>query len=144
MTRKRIDNHSTEFGLWLREQNALDSSKGFIATNLDYMWKNYKNNLWMYLEEKRYNSVLRSPQIGLFLKADTSVQDENYKGFHLIVFEKTSPDDGAVFLDGKKITTEDLISFLRFEKPKEWYESYFSKNKNKTTANVGALAVATI
>jgi hypothetical protein len=44
MTRKRYDNHSTEFGLWLREQEELKSSLGFVATNLDFIWSNYKTN----------------------------------------------------------------------------------------------------
>ena len=43
MTQKRRDDHSTEFGLWLREQDDLDSKKGYIATNIDYVWINYKS-----------------------------------------------------------------------------------------------------
>ena len=62
MTRKRYDKHSTEFGLWLREQKELDSKFGYVATNLDYMWKNYKTGLWMFLEEKRYNGQLTFSQ----------------------------------------------------------------------------------
>jgi len=59
MTRKRNDSHSTEFGLWLREQNEIDSSLGYLATNIDFMWTNYKTGQWMILEEKRYESKVK-------------------------------------------------------------------------------------
>ena len=66
MTRKRNDKHSTEFGLWLREQECIDSSKGFIATNLDYVWSNYKTGEWLLIEEKRYNKDMTRAQVDQF------------------------------------------------------------------------------
>ena len=116
MTRKRNDEHSTEFGLWLREQKELESSLGFVASNLDYIWGNYKTGKWMLLEEKRHGRDVTYSQKQLFKKIHAACNgSENYVGIHLVVFENTSPDDGKIWLDRKEITKEDLILFLRFE-----------------------------
>lgn len=116
MTQQRRDNHSTEFGLWLREQSQIDSKLGFTATNIDYMWQNYKTGEWMLIEEKRYMAQVKFPQSKMFDILNKSIKDVKYKGLHFIVFEKTSPYDGRVYLDGKEVSVEQLVKFLRFEK----------------------------
>jgi hypothetical protein len=117
MTRQRLDNHSTEFGLWLREQPELDSSLGFITSNLDYIWSNYKTEEYMLIEEKRFCAQLSLSQKKLFDKIDKNCRnDRDYKGFHKLIFQNTSPEDGAIILCDKIITKEQLIKFLRFEK----------------------------
>lgn len=116
MTKQRNDSHSTEFGIWLREQPEIDSKLGFLATNIDYMWRNYKTNKWMLIEEKRYNSVPSFWQRSMFaILHRLCNMDKNFKGFHLIVFEKTSPEDGKIYLDKREITRNELLQFLRFE-----------------------------
>lgn len=100
MTRKRNDNHSTEFGLWLREQRNIDSKFGYIATNIDYIWRNYKTGQWMIIEEKRYNTDVTFAQRKTFETINRSINDVNYKGFYILIFEKTSPDDGRIFIRG--------------------------------------------
>lgn len=117
MTQKRYDNHSTEFGLWLREQKEIDSKLGYITTNIDYLWQNYKTGLWMLIEEKRYMSFPKKWQHGLFKTIHKSINCKNnkYKGIHLLQFEKTSPEDGRIFLDTKEISVKELIKFLKFE-----------------------------
>lgn len=56
-TRQREDNHSTEFGLWVRKQPELDSRHyGIDGENLDFIWFKYKSAKLMLLEEKRYMS----------------------------------------------------------------------------------------
>lgn len=123
MTRKRNDKHSTEFGLWLREQECIDSSKGYIATNLDYIWGNYKTGEWLLIEEKRYNKCMTRTQTEQFKTLhDAAANDVNYKGFYLIVFENTSPDDGYVKINGEIVSSSDLVSFLMFDKK---IKSYF-------------------
>lgn len=117
MTQKRFDSHSTEFGLWLRKQKSIDSSLGYIATNVDYVWRNYKTGDWMLIEEKRYMSKVKRWQQEIFdLLAWCSQHHPKFCGFHTLQFEKTSPEDGAIFLDGQKITKKDLINFLQFKK----------------------------
>jgi len=115
MTEQRHDDKSTEFGLWLRRQSEIDSSLGFIATNLDYMWENYNTGYWMLIEEKRHNSKCKPWQDRMFKKIDSKIVDPNYKGFHKIIFENTNPDDGKISLDGVDITKDQLIRFLRFQ-----------------------------
>ncbi len=114
-TRKRYDEHSTEFGLWLRRQNEIASSIGFIATNLDYIWCNYKTGEWMLIEEKRHGGILKLFQKQLFDRIDKLCrQDKLYHGFHILVFQNTNPDDGKIWLDGKVITKEQVLEFLQF------------------------------
>ena len=116
MTQQRRDKHSTEFGLWLRQQKKIDSGLGFVATNIDYLWRNYKTGKWMLIEEKRYGRRPRFPQTALFELLDRACgNDNNYCGFHYLVFENTSPDDGNIFLDNIAISKDELIKFLRFE-----------------------------
>lgn len=116
MTLRRFDEHSTEFGLWLRKQPEIDSKLGYLASNIDYMWRNYKTGLWMLIEEKRHNSLPKFWQKSMFkILFNLCKLDKNFKGFHLIVFENTSPDDGKIFLNRKEINRDDLIKFLKFE-----------------------------
>ncbi len=115
MTQQRRDTHSTEFGIWLRNQSQIDSSLGFTATNIDYMWQNYKTGEWMLIEEKRYMTSVKFPQSKMFEILHRAISDSKYKGLHILIFEKTSPYDGKVYLDGKEVTVEQLVSFLRFE-----------------------------
>lgn len=115
MTIRRIDSHSTEFGLWLREQEELDSTKGYRATNIDYLWKSNKTGEYMLVEEKRHGSCVKDWQAQIFKQLDSALKtDKNYKGFHTLIFENTSPEDGYVLLDGKKITRQQVIKFLQF------------------------------
>lgn len=116
MTQERRDNHSTEFGNWLRSQPKIDSALGYVATNIDYIWTNYKSGKWMIIEEKRYCSEVKFYQKNIFKLLDlVSQNDANYKGLFVLVFEKTSPDDGKIWLDGKEISKSDLIKFLQFD-----------------------------
>lgn len=116
MTKQRNDKHSTEFGLWLRQQPEIDSSLGYIATNIDFLWRNYKTGYWMLIEEKRYNSIPKQWQQKLFKLIDWACKHHpKYKGFHILVFGKTSPDDGDIILDGKNIIKEQLLNFLQFK-----------------------------
>jgi hypothetical protein len=115
MTQQRRDDKSTEFGIWLRQQKQIDSSLGFIASNLDYIWSNYKTGQWMLIEEKRYGSVVKRYQSELFCKVHMACKGASgYCGFHVIIFENTSPDDGKIFLDETEIDKKQLFDFLKF------------------------------
>ena len=116
MTATRRDEHSTEFGLWLRDQCEIDSALGFVATNIDYLWRNYRTGYWMFIEEMRHGVMPKRWQSESFdLVNKVSKDDPKYKGFHYLIFENTSPEDGTITLDGKEISKDDLIKFLRFE-----------------------------
>ena len=115
-TRKRNDNHSTEFGLWLREQKDIASNLGYVATNLDYIWENYKTKYWMLIEEKRYMAELTYAQGEQYKNLfNNIVKSDHFKGIHLLQFENTNPEDGKIYLNGKEITKEQLLMFLKFE-----------------------------
>jgi len=114
-TKKRKDSHSTEFGLWVRDVDELCSSKGFVATDIDFMWSNYKTDEWMLIEEKRYNGAVVFPQSALLAKIDRACKsDTTYKGLHVLVFERTSPEDGRIYWDDIQISREQLIRILQF------------------------------
>jgi hypothetical protein len=129
MTRQRNDLHSTEFGLWLRAQPEIDSRKSineaYAANNIDFMWQDYRSAKWMLIEEKRYMSALTDSQKLMYPVIDLACSnDSNYKGFFVIKFEKTNPEDGQIFLfriDGKchlhggNITRQELLNFLQFK-----------------------------
>jgi hypothetical protein len=148
MTQQRRDNHSTEFGLWLRNQrqesaicpqcsqeirenvgerwrnpDQIDSKYGYTTSNIDFLWRNYKNGLWMLIEEKRKGKKPERWQREMFEILDKSIKDSNYKGFHTIVFENTSPEDGKIYLDDELVTKEQLVKFLSFEEYKDAQES---------------------
>lgn len=118
MTQQRRDKHSTEFGLWLRQQPPLDSiERGLTTTDIDYIWHDYKiTGKWMILEEKRGgNDCTASQHSTLELLHKACRSDPKFCGVHLLQFENTSPDDGRMWLDKKEITCEQLLLFLRFE-----------------------------
>jgi hypothetical protein len=123
MTRQRIDNHSTEFGLWIRQQADIDSYKGYRNYNLDIIWWrkqgwNKTPEYWMLIEEKRYMSPVKGDQLLTFQWLHDKIKllnDPTYKGFYILQFENTSPDDGKIFLNEKEITKEQLLKFLKFE-----------------------------
>ena len=115
MTKQRKDEHGTEFSIWVRKQPEIDSKLGYVATDLDYVWHNYKTGEWMLIEEKRHDSSpTYSQRCILKLLHNACKHAPKYRGLHLIVFENTSPDDGRIYLDKKEITREQLLQFLMF------------------------------
>ena len=52
-----------------------------------------------------------------------------------IQFEKTSPEYGWIKLDNRKIISYDLLLFLKYEGPGEWYISYFKKDMLRENNN---------
>lgn len=120
MTRRRIDQHGTEFGEWVRRQPILAGRHGYLATNLDYIWGNYEKQKWMLIEEKRWMSELRPAQWDMIELVHHCCKSneanwEKYQGFHLLQFERTNPDDGRIFWDKQEISKQQLIRLLSFE-----------------------------
>jgi len=116
-TKKRFDDKGTEFGSWLRDQPEIDSRLyGFQATNVDYVWYNKRTGEFMFIEEKRHGASIASWQRNIFLMLDKICSEHpntKYRGFHIIVFENTSPDDGKIFINGLEITKKQLLYFLK-------------------------------
>lgn len=130
---------SSDFSKWTRKQKELKSEIGYRFSDIDGIWfieygkyHTEKQN-WMILECKTY-SIGRfewykrglSWQLRGLNHLDKHIVDEYYYGFHLIQFEKTSPEDGKIFLDEREISKDNFIKFLKFELNEEWYKSYKS------------------
>ena len=122
MTRPRYDKHSTEFGLWLRRQTEIDSALGYVTSNIDYLWQNYKRveNGWLLLEEKRHDADLTYSQRKLFVLLNAACQhDPAYRGFYVVKFENTSPDDGRIWIEQlgshsrEEVSSTELLGFLK-------------------------------
>ena len=114
MTRPRNDANGTEFGDWTRRQAEIDSGLGWVATNIDYVWHNYKTGAWMLLEEKRHGAQPKRWQLECFALVDAQARrDPKYHGLHVIVFQHTSPEDGLIWRDKKPISKAGLLAFLR-------------------------------
>jgi hypothetical protein len=117
MTRQElIKGSGTEFSRWLRSNKEIDSSFGYTATNIDYIWNNYKTKKFMLIEEKRYRSEMSYSQKSLIDRVHVlCTASSDYQGFHFIQFEKTNPEDGKIFLDKEEVSIEQLLNFLKFK-----------------------------
>jgi len=122
----------TEFSKWLRNNGGygkpLSSSydSGFVTTNVDYMWKNYRTGNFLLLEEKRERCLPTYAQWEMYKTLDSVLRNsDKYYGFHLLVFERSSPKDGRMYLDGNEFTELLLIKFLQFKLTTSMYNSYF-------------------
>lgn len=112
---------STQFSKWLRIQPELDSSLGYVAIDIDFVWRNYNTGEWMLLEEKRKygnpdNGVIGQNQEELLIKVHNACRGyKKYRGMYLLTFENTNPDDGRIWLQQSEITKQRLIEFLQFK-----------------------------
>jgi len=105
---------STPFSGWLRAQKDLDSGLGYVTSNIDFLWRNYKTGHWMLVEEKRFMAECdRSQYETLCILDKACLHDKNYRGMHLIQFERTSPKDGKIYIDGKEVDESSLVRFLQ-------------------------------
>ena len=132
MTRIRRDKGDTPFGRWLRGNPIFDSGRGFDAQNLDYIWHHYLDGKLMLIEEKSYGAHQSLAQKDTHSIIDQALRfacsqmlfsriKKNrprkiaYYGYHIIQFEKTSPEDGRVKVDGHIVADEQFYRFLNFE-----------------------------
>lgn len=109
------DGKSTPFSDWLRSlERPLDSSV-FSNQNLDYVWHNYRSSWLILIEEKQYDGWQTDAQedthsildqmlrhaSGVSVKTMRGLRPVTYRGYYLIKFTKTSPDDsGVVTING--------------------------------------------
>jgi hypothetical protein len=122
MTLQRKYPGASNFSNWLRVQPGISSELGFVATDIDYIWSNYKTGYWMLIEEKCKFAEPSFCQNKLFHIIDKVAKaDPNYRGLHLIQFENTSPEDGRICIDNINVSKEHLIRFLQFNEPTNSY-----------------------
>lgn len=126
MTCDRKDGEGTQLGLWLRKQKEIDSYLGYNTSNLDYIWTDKCGNILL-IEEKRYMGLLTNKQREIFFTLDKIMskakegykKDDNlnllYRGFYLVQFQYTSPDDGNIYVNGNFVLKNKFIEFLKFK-----------------------------
>ena len=109
---------ATPFSDWLREQVEIDSSLGYVTTNVDFLWSNYKTGRWMLVEEKRYGGHPSYSQREQFRMLDNALKDApGYGGLWILTFDRTTPDDGKIWLykldeAGSEIDKDTLVALL--------------------------------
>jgi hypothetical protein len=109
---------SLEFSSWIKKRLP-DSSTGYMVGNLDWIFWNYKTRRLILLEEKTHGAQV-APWFSrmmreVFAPALQTFCDKEgieFKGFHVITFQNSSPSDGTIRIDGTEISEEDLIVFL--------------------------------
>lgn len=109
------------FSEWIR--NRLPASNtGFYVTNQDWIFWNWKTRKLMLCEEKCFKANLSTAFTKLIkgviepaLKEFCPKNNIDFRGYHFIQFENTSPEDGKIFFDGIEISKEELIKFLSME-----------------------------
>lgn len=118
--------HGTLFSLWLRDEERLKSEYGYVTTNLDFIWRDYKKNWLILIEEKIQNGDVTKVQEKTFFILDKALQlwsmislkfnlpgKIKYNGFYLIQFENESPDDSEwIKINGKKYDKSHLLFLL--------------------------------
>ncbi len=130
MTKQSIYKEGSPFSEWLRKlSKPLDS--GVISShNLDYIWHNYRQNWLILIEEKRFGGkqtfaqhdthsiveqMLRySSEHDCKVKtARGKIVQVDYRGYYLVIFEKTNPEDSAwISINGRLATKQELYCLL--------------------------------
>jgi len=126
MTKPRDYSGSTKFSNWLRQQKELDSKDGYVTTDADYIWSNYKTGKFMIIEEKCQMQDVTFTQRNILKVIHKCCRtNENYLGMHRIKFQFEYPEDGGkIYLNDIEITKKELIQFLRFEKTYKQLKNY--------------------
>ena len=121
MTRQEFTNErSLEFSRWIRKYLP-DSMTGFCVGNLDWILWNWKKKVLMIVEEKTHLGKVNVWHDRLMKEVfcpalqDFCIKNNiEFKGYHVIKFENTSPEDGKIYLDGIEIDKDILISLFGF------------------------------
>ena len=107
------------FSSWIRKELP-DSASGFCVTNQDWVFWNWKTRQLLLAEEKTRNGKVAKwfyrliadiihPALCSYARAH---DDIDYRGYHLIQFENTGPDDGKIYFDEIERTKTVLRDFL--------------------------------
>jgi hypothetical protein len=104
-------------------------ANGYRVYDVDFAIWNKDTGKYFFLEEKTNDARMKHDQALFYFKLDSILgeHDPNFLGFHFLRFEKTTPDDGLVFLDEKVIDVENLLLFIEMQQPRHMYTSWFDK-----------------
>lgn len=118
---------ATPFSAWLRALPAPLDSRTCVAHNLDYVWHNYRDGWLLTIEEKRFggqsdrsqqdthNTVAQLLRVasGTVVETLRGPRPIHYHGHYVVRFENTTPDDGALWINGAPSARDDVIALLR-------------------------------
>lgn len=122
------DTNFSPFSLWLRALPKPYDSGSVSNQNLDYIWHRYREAWIITIEEKRFAGAVSFAQrdthgiVRQLLQAGSGAEcltargrwvRVEYRGHYVVTFEKTTPDDGWLSIDGKRRTKDDLLALLR-------------------------------
>lgn len=116
-TPERTKNRPSFLRGWIR--NSLpDSDTGLCITDIDWLFSNYKEKIFMFVEEKTQSQDVSFAQGEMFkyihnciIKGMNGEEDWKYLGFHLLKFEGNDFTNIAWF-DKHEVTEEQLIEIL--------------------------------
>ena len=107
------------FSNWVREKLPLPVT-GFAATDVDMIFYNWKRKNFLVIEIKRKMSECKPAQRNFFEVVHNRLKQPlndgwEYKGTHLLQFEKLFFNDGKVFLNHKETSEQEMIKFFSME-----------------------------
>lgn len=128
MTRPEYSNtRSLAFSAWIRRELP-NSRTGFMVTNQDWVFWNFKTRRLLLAEEKTNHGAI-APWFyqlirDVFHPALSAYCHEHgiaYHGYHLIQFERTSPEDGRIFFDRQEVDVDTFRAILSLEHAPSYY-----------------------
>ncbi len=130
MTKQSIYREGSPFSEWLRKLSQPLDSSVISNHNLDYIWHNYRQNWLILIEEKQFgghqtfaqhdtHSIVdqmlhyASEHNCMVKNARGKMIQENYRGYYLVVFENTNPEDSTwISINGRLATKQELYCLL--------------------------------
>ena len=121
MTRPEITGkREIDFSLWVRKNLPDSQADGFMASDIDFYFFNYKTKNHALVEIKTYTGKLSLWQeqmydrLGRWIQNGGDKEGWNFMGFYLIKFEKKDFTEGKVFLNGIESSEEEIKNVLSF------------------------------
>ena len=119
---------SSAYSDWLRQLPYPLDSRNYDNENLDYVFFHYREGWFITMEEKQFgarSTMAQKDTHGIVAQlltyaSQSSVKVETlrgkrsieYRGHYEISFEKTSPNDGGLAINGQPADEEKLIRLL--------------------------------
>lgn len=114
-TKRRNHSGGEPVGLWFRDIEELDSWKGHRFNNIDFMYQNecIEEHPFLLMETKCRKAIAKPWQMRSILTIHNRLAgSDGYKGFYIVTFENTTPDDGRMWVGNIEITRDEFIQML--------------------------------